>query len=196
MAFFTDNALFGLNIIGILGLAFIYFNTLNQSLSKKNEKYNKLTYLITITSVSASLILYGLALYYFTVFPGFGPMFLIMTTLFVASLQLIATSLSQWKVANTREYVSGGSDNKIPFHKVTSLIISIILPILFIFIFIPILIKYFNVSPVPSKLSFLDKFLINPQQLLFSLIPILLSFSLYTSTQSFTNLRNLTNFYA
>jgi hypothetical protein len=191
MAFLTENSIFGLTFFSILILSYLYFTTLTQTIGKTNEKYNRLTYLIVISSFATSLILYGLALYYFSVFPSSGPMFIILTSLVVMIFQLISTTLSQWKVSNIQEYVSGGTGKS---GITPGLIASIVLPTILLFISIPYLLATYFTSNNFFTRHF-NPGSLQPELFLFATIPILVSFSLYSSTQSFVSLKNITNFY-
>lgn len=187
MAFFSpnSNSLFGSTLIGILIIVAVQFLSLRQSLNNINDKYKKLSYLIILIAFAASFILYGLALYFFIGFKHeiYGAPFLILSTLFLITFQMISVFITQWKIANAREQLSGGLSQTIPFHKTTSIIFSTVISSIFLFVGFPLMLKYF-----PSKS-------IESEQILFASIPLIIAFSIFSSGQSFVNLKNLTNLY-
>ena len=98
-------------------------------------------------------------------------------------MQMISVFLTQWKIANAREQLSGGLNQNTPFYKLTSIIFSIIISAFFLFIGAPLLLRYFNSNSI------------EPEKILLATIPLIISFSIYSAGQSFVNLKNLTNLY-
>ena len=185
MALFSPNSLFGTTVIGIIMILGVQFLTIRQSLKNINDKYKRLSYLIILTSFAASLILYGLALYFFSSKDNekSEASFLIISSIFLITMQMISVFLTQWKIANAREQLSGGLNQNTPFYKLTSIIFSIIISAFFLFIGAPLLLRYFNSNSI------------EPEKILLATIPLIISFSIYSAGQSFVNLKNLTNLY-
>ncbi len=158
--------------------------TLNRLYENKSEKYKKLTYLIITYSIAASIILYGLVLYFFTAFPKSGSLFLCMITILLFGIQSISVFLTQWRVANLREKISGGNENN-DIKNFPSLIGSIISMV------------------IVTALSFITFFVYitrNPESyttntLIFATIPLIVTFSIFSTSQSLLNLKNITNLF-
>jgi hypothetical protein len=188
MALFSPNSLFGSTLIAIIIIFGVQFLSLRQSLKNINDKYKKLSYLIILTSFAASFILYGLALYFFIGFKHeiFGAPFLIVSTLFLITFQMISVFVTQWKIANAREQLSGGLSQTLPLYKTTSILFSIVISSLFLFIGFPLMLRYFSSNGQNN---------LEPNQILFASVPLIIAFSIFSAGQSFVNLKNLTNLY-
>ena len=181
MALFSPNSLFGTTVIGIIMILGVQFLTIRQSLKNINDKYKRLSYLIILTSFAASLILYGLALYFFSAFNNFGSTFVILLTIFLITFQMISVFVTQITVTNAREQLSGGLNSNTSLFKVSS-IVYIISAGISLLVGFPIFLRYFVRNDS------------EPDKILIATIPIIL-LSIYSVGQSFVNLKNLTNLY-
>lgn len=160
--------------------------TLNRVYDNKSEKYKKLSYLIITYSIAASIILYGFALYFFTAFPKSGSVFLCFITVLLFAIQSMSVFITQWRVANIREKISGGSNdennNLSNFPSLIGSIISIgIVTILSLLFFLRYV--YYKSEDITTN------------SLIFSTIPVLVSFSIFSTSQSLLNLKNITNLF-
>lgn len=158
--------------------------TLNRVYDNKSEQYKKLSYLIITYSIAASIILYGLALYFFTAFPKSGSLFLCMITILLFGIQSVSVFLTQWRVGNIREKIFGGNeDNNITnFHSLFGSIISMVVVSTLSFISFFLYIKYRPESYTTNSL-------------IFATIPLIVAFSIFSTSQSLLNLKNITNLF-
>lgn len=185
----SSNAIFGTTVFFIL-ICLIYISlTLNRLYDNKSEKYKKLSYLIITYSIAASIILYGFALYFFAAFPKSGSVFLILTAILLFGIQSLSVFITQWRVANIREKISGGSNNQnnnSNLHNFPSLIGSIISTVSVIALSFVLFLR--NVYYKPEEIL--------TNSLIFSTIPVLVAFSIFSTSQSLVNLKNITGLFA
>jgi hypothetical protein len=80
---------------------------LSQYSTPPNKLYNINLRYILLYSVGASLLLYGMALYFFSAFPELAPMYLLLLAGLLSSLTLTCMYFIPWKVHAKAEGASG-----------------------------------------------------------------------------------------
>lgn len=185
MAIFSSNAMFGTTVLFMVTISIYMILIFNRIYDDKNEKYTKLSYLIVLYSLAASLILYGFSLYFFSAFPTHGSVFICMMAIVLFAIQSLTVLITQWRVANIREKISGGMSNNLTLNNFPSLMGSIIA----IVIGSTLSLISFSVYTYYRSDS------IMPNAIFFATIPILIAFSIFSSSQALLNLKNITGLF-